>query len=73
MLRSAQTIGAAIMAIQEAYLDTPSLSLTEEEALRRWGLEATELEALVDVLETTGLLARDHGRIHRRHPAPLAA
>ena len=55
---SVRTIASLITRIQNDFLESPSLTMTLEEAQRRFGLDRTTCAAMLDVLVDATVLAR---------------
>jgi hypothetical protein len=67
MRRGARTAGDLVVQIQEAFLDSPSLTLTPVDVENRWSLDRTAASALLRVLADAGVLtASPHGAYRRR-------
>lgn len=63
-MRQQPTEGAGrwIDRVRGEYLEMPGLSLTEQQAKRLWGLDASTCRAVFDALTQTGFLRRTtHG------------
>jgi hypothetical protein len=58
-----------VVMMQDAFLDTPTLSLTRSQAQRRFALDAVTCQALLCVLVDTGVLTlTPPGRYARHYP-----
>ncbi len=57
MAVTCQRIGELVTRIQDAYLDTPDLTLTLDEAQTRFGLDEVTCRALFDLLHDAEVLA----------------
>jgi hypothetical protein len=55
-----------VLRIQSAFLDSPSLALTQSDAERRFGLDRATCIGVLDALVDGGVLA-ERGGIYRRH------
>lgn len=66
-------IGELVIRIQEAYLDTPDLTLSLGEAQTRFGLDELTCRALFDLLRDAGVLtasdAAGRARFRLRRPS----
>jgi len=54
----ASNIGAALMRIENDYLEMPDLELTVEEAAKLWNMDPLKCLTLLEVLVDGGFLAR---------------
>ena len=62
-------IGTLVLRMQDAFLDTPGLTLTVREAEHRFGVDEITCQAILGVLADAGVLARTpHGVYSRYFP-----
>ena len=66
MTRNGTSIESLVLRIQNAFLESPALRLTLGQATRRFGLDKTTCEALLDALVDTGVLARTTENVYTR-------
>lgn len=57
MIRSRSTLEGLVMGIQSEFLEVPGLRLTLPQATRRFGLDKTTCQAILDALVELGILA----------------
>jgi hypothetical protein len=69
MIADRRRIQDLIVKMQQAFLDTPALSLTLKQAQRRFAADALTCEALLGALVEAGVLTRTpRGHYSRWHP-----
>lgn len=61
MIRSRNTVEALVMGIQSEFLEIPGLRLTLPQATRRFGLDKTTCQAILNALVDLGVLAVTDG------------
>jgi hypothetical protein len=69
MTASCREIGSLVLRVQNSFLDTPGLALTPPRAQRRFGLDQTTCEAVLEMLADAGVLTTTRsGAFVRRFP-----
>jgi hypothetical protein len=70
-VRNREQVEAFVMQMQDAYLETPDLSLTLPRARERFGLDEATCGAILAALADARVLTRtDEGAYVRRFPRP---
>jgi predicted transcriptional regulator of viral defense system len=59
-------IGTLVLRMQDAFLDTPGLTLTVREAEQRFGVDEITCQAILGVLAEAGVLARTRHGVYSR-------
>ena len=72
MTVSCGQLGDLVLRMQDDFLEIPGLTLTLEEAERRFGLDAVTCDAVLATLAQAKVLTRSGDRAYRRH-FPLLA
>ena len=72
MLPTRGWVQGMIMRIQDAFLDTPTLTLTPAETARRFGLDLVAAEAFLDALADGGVLVQGSDGAYAQLIAPSA-
>ena len=72
MTVSCGQMGDLVMRMQDDFLEIPGLTLTLEEAERRFGVDAVTCDAVLTTLAEANVLTRNGDRAYRRH-FPLLA
>jgi hypothetical protein len=67
MTATRHRIGRSLVDIQNAFLDTPGLALTFEEARMLFGLDHVTCAALLKTLTESGVLERTRAGAYVRH------
>lgn len=71
MLIDSRRLGALTLTVQQAFLERPSLHLTDEQAERRFGIHRHVCHAVLATLVDAGVLDRDADGRYARHFPPL--
>ena len=68
-----RSIGSVVLRMQRAFLETPGLLLTLDDAQERFGADEVICEAVLDALVDAGVLKRTGTGAYARHvPRPMA-
>jgi hypothetical protein len=73
MTPTARDIGTLVVRIQDDLLAAPLVTLTPEDAVRRFGAEQAMCEGVLDLLVDAGVLARCRDGVHARSPRGVRA